>query len=161
MNKKILLSVLPLICLFIVNVQSQEINWQTFEAAVEKNESENKLIFIDVYTDWCGWCKVMDKKTFTNAEVQSYMNDNFHNVKLDAEQKESIVFKDKTFEWVNQGRNGIHQLAYSLLKGQMSFPSFVVLDANYKRIKVLKGYQTPEQLMAQLKPLVEKYQKKS
>lgn len=141
--------------------EAENIQWLSFEQAVEENNSDKKLIFIDVYTDWCGWCKVMDKKTFTDETVKTFMNENFHNVKLDAEQKEQIQFAGKTFEWVNSGRNGIHQLAYSLLKGQLSYPSFVVLDSEFKRISILKGYQRPEQLLQRLKPLVEKHQKKS
>ncbi|WP_236979579.1 thioredoxin family protein [Membranihabitans maritimus] len=159
----VLLGLLSISAFTHVNNKSKadSIEWLSFEEAVKENDSDKKLIFIDVYTDWCGWCKVMDKKTFTDETVKSFMNDNFHNVKLDAEQKEQIQFAGKTFEWVDAGRNGIHQLAYSLLKGQLSYPSFVVLDAEFKRVKILKGYQQPQQLLQQLKPLVEKHKNKS
>ncbi|GAA5222280.1 thioredoxin family protein [Membranihabitans marinus] len=159
MTNKILFACLAFQIMAFNQVMSQEISWLDFEAAVEENDANNKLIFIDVYTDWCGWCKVMDQKTFTDPGVQKFMNENFHMVKLDAEQKESIEFKGKSFEWVNQGRNGIHQLAYSLLQGQMSFPSFVVLDPQYKRVKILKGYLKPDQLLNQLTPIVTKHNK--
>ena len=48
---------------------AQKIKWMTFEEAVKLNETTPKKIFIDVYTDWCGWCKRMDQTTFRNEEV--------------------------------------------------------------------------------------------
>lgn len=140
---------------------AQNLQWLSFEQAMIENKFDKKLIFIDVYTSWCRWCKVMDRKTFANERVKAFLYKNFHNVKLDAEQKGQIQFGDKTFKWVNTGKNGIHQLAYSLLKGDLSYPSFVVLDSNFKRIKIIKGYQKPDYLLQQLKPIVEKYNKTS
>uniref|UniRef100_A0A3Q2YUK7 Spermatogenesis-associated protein 20-like TRX domain-containing protein n=1 Tax=Hippocampus comes TaxID=109280 RepID=A0A3Q2YUK7_HIPCM len=55
-----------------------------------KNEGNTKKVFIDIYTDWCGWCKKMDKDTFQNPEVAAYMNENFLMVKMDAEGKDPI-----------------------------------------------------------------------
>lgn len=93
----VLLGLLSISAFTHVNNKSKvdSIEWLSFEEAVKENDSDKKLIFIDVYTDWCGWCKVMDKKTFTDETVKSFMNDNFHNVKLDAEQKEQIQFAGK------------------------------------------------------------------
>ena len=90
----------------------------TWEEAVQKasTEASPKKLFIDVYTDWCGWCKKMDKDTFQNAEVAAYMSENFYMVKLDAEQKEPIEFKGKTYNFVATGRRGYHELAAALLQ---------------------------------------------
>lgn len=129
----------------------EAINWMSFEEAVEANKTNPKKILIDVYTDWCGWCKVMDKETFTDPEIVEYISTNFHAVKLDAEQKESIFFKDVEFVWKPSGRNGMNELAVSLLNGSMSFPSFVILTEDYKRIRIIKGYKKPQQFMPHLK----------
>ena len=48
-----------------------------FEEAVAKSEKAPKKLFIDVYTDWCGWCKKMDKTTFAETEVAKYINENY------------------------------------------------------------------------------------
>ena len=53
-------------------------------------EENPKKIFIDVYTDWCGWCKRMDNTTFKDSVMVKFLNDNFYCVKLNAEQKEDI-----------------------------------------------------------------------
>ncbi|MEZ4937938.1 MAG: DUF255 domain-containing protein [Crocinitomicaceae bacterium] len=131
-----------------------EVDWMTFEQAIQKNQSNKRYIFIDLYTDWCGWCKRMDATTFKESEVVTFMNEHFYSVKFDAEQKEDVKYKDQTFKFVAAGKNGIHQLAYTLLDGQLSYPSFVVLDKQEKRVTVLKGYMDKASLLAKLKVIV-------
>lgn len=134
---------------------AKDIDWLTFEEAVKKNDSEKRYILIDVYTDWCGWCKVMDRETFTDSKVKAHLDKNFHVVKLDAEQKEEIKFKGNSFKWVKAGRNGIHQLAYSLLGGEMSYPTLVILNDKFQRVEVVKGFKRPNELYS----ILEKYKK--
>lgn len=121
------------------------VNWMSFEEAVEKSKTEKKKIFIDVYTDWCGWCKVMDKNTFSQEDIAKYLNENYYPVKLDAEQKEDIEFRGQTFKYVPSGRRGYHQLAAALLNNKLSYPTVVFLDEEFNMIQPLAGYQKPEQ----------------
>jgi thioredoxin-related protein len=118
-------------------------------AATHKNEA-GKMYFVDVYTDWCGWCKVMDKKTFSDPVVQKALNDRFIAVKFDAEQKEAVMFNNKNYEWQSMGKSGINTLALELLGEEMSFPSYVFLDKNRKPFKVSKGFMPSEQFLAEL-----------
>ena len=60
----------------------------TFAEAQEKAKAEDKLIFMDAYTDWCGPCKWMSKNTFTDESVASFFNENFINVKMNMEKGE-------------------------------------------------------------------------
>jgi thiol:disulfide interchange protein len=96
------------------------VKWITFEEAVKKSKVEKRPVFIDVYTDWCGWCKVMDKNTFNDPEVATLLNEKFYAVKFDAEQKEDVVFNGTTFKFVPSGSKGYHQLAAALLNNQLS-----------------------------------------
>jgi len=129
---------------------SEEFKWYTWEEAVEANKQNPKKIFVDVYTDWCGWCKKMDKATFQQPEVEAYLAKNFYSVKLDAEQKEAINFNGNEFKWVNAGRRGVHQLAYSLLDGKMSYPTVVYLNEKMEKIMVSPGYKDVEKFMSEL-----------
>jgi len=61
-----------------------------FQLAKEKAKSENKLIFMDAYTTWCGPCKWMSRNVFTDANVGSYYNDKFINIKVDMERGEGV-----------------------------------------------------------------------
>ena len=134
------LAVLPLGCM------AQEVKWLSWDEAAKLAETEQnpKKIFIDVYTDWCGWCKKMDKDTFQNAEVAEYMSKNYYMVKLDGEGKEPIVFRGKTFKFVPSGRNGYHEFAAALMQGKMSYPTTIFLDEKMNMLSPGPGYQKPE-----------------
>ena len=130
----------------LVALQAQEINWITWSEAVEKtSEDKNpKKIFVDVYTNWCGWCKKMDKETFSDPEVSSYMNEHFYMVKMNAELKDDIIYNGKTFKYVKQSRRGYHELAAALLQGKMSYPTVVFLNEKQEILSPVQGYQEPE-----------------
>jgi thioredoxin-related protein len=135
-----------------------KINWMTWDEAVaqSKKDEKPKKIFIDFYTDWCGWCKRMDASTFANPTVVEYMNRNYYAVKFDAECMDTIVFNGTTF--MNSkptvkksgSRGNVHILAYSLLEGQLSYPSYTILDANFSRLHILKGFKEVEPLLGTL-----------
>ncbi len=116
------------------------VKWMTFEEAVKRSETEKRKIFIDVYTDWCGWCKVMDKNTFTDPKIAKLLNEEFYAVKFDAEQTGDVVFKGNTFKFVPYGNKGSHQLAMALLNNQMSYPNFVFLDEEFRIVPIIEGY---------------------
>jgi len=135
------------------------INWMTFEEAIEANKTEPKLIFIDIYTDWCGWCKKMDQTTFIDQKMVDYMNKHFYAVKFDAEQKDSIFYKGNKYIFVETDtvrHKGVHTLAYALLDGGLSYPSFVILNKKEQRMGIEKGYKVPSAFLPILKGYVRK-----
>lgn len=136
------------------NAEPPKLEWITIEEAVKIAEGNNqKKFLVDVYTDWCGWCKVMDKKTFTDPELIKYINEHFYAVKFNAEQKEPIMFKGSLFEWQPSARGGVNSLAVGLLKGRLSYPSIVYLNPNLDPIIVSPGYKDPDKLLTELKSL--------
>ena len=149
MKKKVLFPALFLVLFSLGGLKAQEINWMSWDEAVAMASSEKtpKKVFVDVYTDWCGWCKRMDQDTFQNPEVAAYMRENFYMVKLDGEQKEPIEYKGKTYTFVPQGRNGYHQLAAALLQGRLSYPTVVFLDETLQMLSPVPGYQKPDAFM--------------
>ena len=165
--KKILLPVLMLVGCFAItaftykqttpkfNTPVEKIKWLTWEQATEANKKEPKKILVDVYTSWCGWCKVMDKQTFTNDTITDYLNKHFYCVKLDAEGHDTIRFDNKDFVYVSPdkggGRNGVHTLAYALLDGNMGYPSIVYLTEKFERTAISPGYKTPDKLLPELR----------
>ncbi|MEK6783210.1 MAG: DUF255 domain-containing protein [Bacteroidota bacterium] len=124
--------------------EESPVKWLTFEQAIEKSKTEKRKIFIDVFTDWCGWCKVMDKNTFSEAQVAKILNEKFYPVKFNAEQTEDVVFSGTTFKFIPSGNKGTHQLAAALLNNQMSYPTVVFLDEEFRMIQPLPGYQKAE-----------------
>jgi len=128
---------------------SYKIHWMDFESAVAASQKNPKKLFIDVYTDWCGWCKKMDASTFMDDSVAAYINANFYPVKFNAESKDTIHFFDQVFVFVPEYKS--HELAISLLNRQMGYPSYAFLDEKFAAIKVQQGYMPKETLMPLLK----------
>ena len=125
------------------NSYVNKVNWMTWEQAVEMSKIEKRKIVVAVYTDWCGWCKKMDKTTYNNAYLASYINDNFYAVHFDAEQKEPIEFQGKVYKYVNpaNGKRGYHEFASAMTMGRMSYPSTIFFDENLGLIQPIPGYQ--------------------
>lgn len=122
-----------------------QINWISIEEAEELTKETPKKIFVDVYTDWCGWCKRMEANTFSHPYIIDYINENFYAVKLNAEQDEPIVFRG--VEYVNEnpgGRRSTHNFAMALLQGRMSYPSVAFFDEELNLITAIPGYRDPK-----------------
>ena len=122
--------------------------------------SKNKIVVIDYYTQWCGPCKMMMSRTFTNQQVIDYINGNYYAVKFDAESANPVEFKGKTFSnpgWKQnvRGRNSTHELSRAL--GVNAYPTLVYMDENADIIAPISGYKTPPQLEMYLKFFVDQY----
>jgi uncharacterized protein YyaL (SSP411 family) len=133
--------------------QQPTLTWYTWEQAVELQKTAPKKVMVDMYTDWCGWCKRMDAGTFSDPAVVAYLTEHFYPVKFDAEQKTNLLFKDYTFKYIapqgGSGR-GVHELAYSLLDGKLGYPSIVYLTPKYERILISPGYKDVAAMMKEL-----------
>lgn len=123
------------------------VQWMSFEQAVgavlqaKASGQTPKLIFVDVFTDWCGWCKKMDKETFETPEIAKYLNEHFYPVKFNAEQKADINFAGRTFKFVTgENGRGYHEMAVALLDGRMSYPTTVYLNSDFQLLQRVPGY---------------------
>ncbi len=168
------------------------INWLTLEEADSLYKIQKRPIFIDVFTNWCGWCKRMDASTFKDPNVAAYLNTNFYPVKLNAETRDTITFNGKTYtnsqsakvkkvindlnkkitfltdsinklklsktesekaitNSINQysyqinnikrkSRKTTHDVAIDLCRGQMSYPTFILLFNDLQANMPLKGF---------------------
>ncbi|WP_370477038.1 thioredoxin family protein [Tamlana flava] len=138
-----------------VNTLAQEINWVNFEEAIKLQKKAPKKIMIDMYTTWCGPCKMLDRNTFHNKDVAEYVNKNYYAVKFNAEGNEVVNYKDISFTNPNYDpakankRNSAHDLARYF---QISaYPTIVFLDEKGEFITPIRGYKTPSQLELFLK----------
>ena len=123
-----------------------KVNWISMEDLPTAMEKEPRKVLVDLYTSWCGWCKRMDKNTFSYPEIAEYINENFHAVKFNAEQQESIDFAGKEYKFVPKGRRGTNELTYKLIlgdkpTGRVGYPTVAFLDEELKRIDAYAGYK--------------------
>ncbi len=133
---------------------AEKVKWYTLEEALALNAKNPRNILIDVYTDWCSWCKVMDKETFNNPTIAKYINANFYPVKFNAESKSPLTFAGQTF--VNQDKT--HQFAVALIRqgdGRVSYPSVAYLTGELKLIGAIPGFYKPEKIEPLLHFIVE------
>jgi thioredoxin-related protein len=149
---------------FTLHTVHSQIQWMTMNEALEAQEQEPKKIFADMYTDWCGPCKMMDKNTFTNPDFVDYVNTHYYPVKFNAEGNESVTYKD--FEYTNPNykpelkgkRNAQHLFANALkISG---YPTVIFFDENADVIAPLVGYRTADQLEIFLKMIAKDDYKK-
>ncbi len=146
--KRIFVLVLVLV-VFYFKAEAQEtgkVKWHTFEEAVSLNKENPRKLFIDVYTDWCGWCKKMDKDTFTDPVIAEILNSQYYAIKFNAESKEPVNFAGTTY--INEGNKSrsTHQLAIALLQGQMSYPSAAYMTEDMQLLTAVPGYFTAKNL---------------
>ena len=149
---------LLIVFVFLSGVVAQaqnEIKWMTMNEALEAQKKEPRKIFMDVYTDWCGPCKLLDKRTFHNEDVVKYVNTHFYAVKFNAEGNEEITYNNFTYTNPNYNpdrkgkRNSQHFFANALkITG---YPSIVFFDETGKLIAPVVGFKTPQQLELYLK----------
>lgn len=117
------------------------LQWMNIEEAEAACKKKPRKIFVDVYTDWCGWCKKMDQSTFRDSLVKKYAAEKFYAVKLNAESRENIIFRDKVFRFNESMR--AHDLAVMFLSGELSYPGIVFLDEKLQPIQTVGGFSDP------------------
>ncbi|THU39928.1 DUF255 domain-containing protein [Niastella caeni] len=121
----------------------EKLKWMTLEDVASGLEKEKRPVLIDLYTDWCGWCKTMDKKTYSNKDVTSYVQQKFYPVKFDAEGRKAISWKGKTYEF--NTRHKTHDFAVYLTNGQLSYPTTVIIPVGGEP-QAIPGYLAPNEL---------------
>lgn len=137
------------------STNAQEINWVSLEEAIKLQKKIPKKIMMDVYTVWCGPCKMLDKHTFRNTDVAEYVNENYYAVKFNGEGNDVIDYKNKSYSNPSYNaskantRNSPHQLARYLQIN--AYPTIVFFDENADVIAPIAGYQTPTKLELYLK----------
>lgn len=130
-------------------VPKEKINWISIADLNEVYAKNPKPILVDLYTDWCGWCKVMDHNTYGNAKVAAYINEHYYAVKYNAESSDSLTFNNKIFKYNEEYRS--NELALYLTFGRLEFPTTVFLSTINARPAPLSGYLKPKEMEAPLK----------
>ncbi|MCO4294216.1 thioredoxin family protein [Solitalea sp. MAHUQ-68] len=161
MKKAIIISILSCFLLLEVHAQSEPSGIKFFQGTVKetlaKAQQENKLVFVDCYTSWCGPCKWMEKNVFTNDTAARFYNETFVNYKLDMEKGEGIDFRKKyevssfpTYLFIDASGKLVHKATSRM--STMEFVSVAKKALNPKETstaieqKYLEGDRSPELL---------------
>ncbi len=141
------------------NQGGEKIIWYSFEEAIELAGKNPRKLLVDIYTDWCGFCKRMDAETFSDPQVARFINRHFYPVKFNSETKDTIYFQGHEFINDGEGRRSAHQLSIAMLQGQMSYPSIVYFNEDLEMITAVPGFRTPGQIEPILRYIGENHYK--
>ena len=124
------------------------VEWLTVDQAADKLQQEKRPVLIDLYTTWCGWCKEMDRKTYSSKKVAAYLEEKFYTVKVDAETRAVITWQGRTYAYSPQYRS--NEFALYLTHGRLEFPTTIIIPPG-DAPQAIPGFMEPGDMEPLLK----------
>jgi len=130
---------------------AKTITWLSLKDALAQSKSTNKKILVDFFTDWCGWCKRMDKTTYEDPKVIEVLNRYFLPVKFNAEREDPVTYKGVVYSMKASGIRSTHEFAVHILSGKMGYPTTTFLGAEHDLLTNIPGYIQGDEMAMILK----------
>jgi thioredoxin-related protein len=117
--------------------------WMTLDQAAVRLQQEKRPVLIDLYTTWCGWCRQMDRKTYSNKRVEEYLEEKYYCVRVDAETKDVLTWLGRTYAYSPQYRS--NEFAMYLTHGRLEFPTTIIITPG-DAPQAIPGFMEPDEL---------------
>jgi thioredoxin-related protein len=120
---------------------TEKVEWKTLPEALDLAPKTSKKIVLDVYTDWCGWCKRMDRDTYGDSGVAAYMREHYVASKMNPEKEGTIQYDGKAYS----------QREFGQALGVNGYPATAVFNEKNELLTVIPGYIKPAEFIRILK----------
>ncbi len=120
--------------------------WTPVSDLAKKLAAEPRPVIVELYANWCGWCKKMDKTTFADPEIADLANSSVYLVKINGETTD-------TFTFLGKETNGKEIVKSLEIQG---YPTFILVDQEQEKMEIVAGYKTSPQLKRIITKLVKK-----
>lgn len=114
---------------------AEEIKWVDFNTGYEAAQKKKKIMLVDVYTDWCGWCKVMDRETYAKSEIAEIINKDFIAIKFNPE-KNGVSYTYEGKKYNGQELQGV--ISNHQIRG---YPATLFINTKNKKTSLISGYK--------------------
>lgn len=138
---------LAAVCASAAKPKPAMVHWMDYTEALKTAKKTPKLIFVDLYADWCIPCRVMDANVYSDPSVASLLNTRFLPVKLDADSQDSIVC---------DGQKNTVQRCYFDVWELSALPAFVLIAPKGLTILTVTDSMSPQELQIMLYQFLEK-----
>jgi thioredoxin-related protein len=118
-----------------------ELKWKKLTTGLAEAKKSNKKVLLDVYTDWCKWCKKLDAEVYSETNISAYLQKKYVTIKLNAESTDSVTYQGKPSTEA--------ELAQAF--GVTGYPTIIFLDAEGQPIDKLGGFVNAEQFLPIIK----------
>lgn len=109
---------------------NSKLQWHSFDEGLAKAKKEKKMILVDFYTDWCGYCKKMDAETYANEKVIQYLNSKYVLVKINPEKSGDLKYKGNSYT----------NNSFTRSVGVTGYPSTLFIESDEELITLVPGY---------------------
>ena len=139
--RKLAVLLFALLALSSSAVAARATEWKAWDAGLSSAASSRRPVLVDVYTNWCRWCRQMDRDVYGREDVQKYLDAHFVTVKLDAESGESVTYRGRAMT--------ARALASSF--SVSGYPTTIFLAANGDHLVNVPGYVEPGRFLLLLR----------
>ena len=115
----------------------EKLEWLAFDAATARAKDQKKHLIVDIYTTWCGWCRVMEQQTYADSEVVAYLRENFVLAKVNGESSAKLRWRGEE----------LTERQFARAVGVTGYPATYFMKPDAELLGGMGGFLRPPEFM--------------